>query len=118
MKPAHLPVGLAPSGPDAPVRTLPTTERRNDNAVIDAELRTDGARPVAEVRSINTDAPRVAYSVEEVAAILGISLSCAYDCIRRGELPSVRLGRRIVIPVAALTALLDQTTSRPSNARR
>ena len=46
-------------------------------------------------------------SVEEAARLLGISRTLAYDLARRGGLPSIRLGRRIVIPVAALIAFLD-----------
>ena len=45
---------------------------------------------------------RVTVSVEEVATILGIGRSMAYEAVRRGQLPSRRLGRRIVIPVPLL----------------
>ena len=42
----------------------------------------------------------------EAAAILGISRSTAYELVKAGELPALRLGRRIVIPTHALVALL------------
>jgi excisionase family DNA binding protein len=45
-------------------------------------------------------------TVEEAAAALGISRSLAYDAVRRGQIPHVRIGRRILIPVAQLAALL------------
>lgn len=45
---------------------------------------------------------RLTVSVEEAGAILGISRSAAYEATRRGELPSRRLGRRIVVPVPLL----------------
>ncbi len=38
-------------------------------------------------------------TVEEAAALLEIGRSAAYEAVRRGDLPSRRLGRRIVIPV-------------------
>jgi excisionase family DNA binding protein len=41
-------------------------------------------------------------SVNEAAARLGISPWLAYRLIERGELPHVRLGRRIVVPDRAL----------------
>ena len=55
---------------------------------------------------MNTDRHRLTYTVEEAANVLGISVSCAYECVKRGQLPSIRLGRRIVIPVAAIYTLL------------
>ena len=62
--------------------------------------------------SVNTDDHRLTYTVEEAASMLGISISCAYDCIKRGQLPALRLGRRIVIPTGALDDLL--TTAAPT----
>jgi excisionase family DNA binding protein len=53
-------------------------------------------------------AERVALSVEEAAALLGISRDLAYDLVARGELPSVRLGRRLVVPRRALEGALDR----------
>jgi excisionase family DNA binding protein len=45
-------------------------------------------------------------SVEEAARILGVGRGTAYDAVRTGELPHVRVGRRIVVPRHALNALL------------
>ena len=45
-------------------------------------------------------------TVEEAAALLGLGRSAAYEAVRRGDLPSRRLGRRIVIPVPALMTWL------------
>jgi excisionase family DNA binding protein len=49
---------------------------------------------------------RLALSVEEAAGLLGISRALAYELVNRGELPAVRLGRRIVVPRVGLEALL------------
>lgn len=49
---------------------------------------------------------RLALSVEEAGALLGISRDLAYDLVARGELPSVRLGRRLVVPRRALEEAL------------
>lgn len=54
---------------------------------------------------------RLAVSVEEAAALLGISRDLAYDLVRRNELPSVRLGRRVVVPRAQLAVLLARAAS-------
>jgi excisionase family DNA binding protein len=59
--------------------------------------------PVIEERP----AQRVTMSVEEAAVILGISRALAYVAVDRGEIPSIRIGRRIVVPVAGLNRLLE-----------
>jgi excisionase family DNA binding protein len=41
--------------------------------------------------------------------MLGISRSSAYECVRRGELRALRLGRRLVVPRSALEELLGGT---------
>ena len=56
---------------------------------------------------------RPAMSVAEAAAALGISRALAYDLVRQGEIPSVRLGRRIVVPRIAVEQLLRQSLPRP-----
>lgn len=45
-------------------------------------------------------------TVEETAAFLRIGRSCAYEAIRAGEIPSVRIGRSIRVPRCRLEALL------------
>jgi len=37
----------------------------------------------------------------------GLSRNGAYDAARRGEIPTIRLGRKIVVPTAALRRLLQ-----------
>ncbi|WP_202638839.1 helix-turn-helix domain-containing protein [Bailinhaonella thermotolerans] len=49
---------------------------------------------------------RPTMSVAEVAAVLGITRDGAYDAVRRGDIPSLRIGRKILIPTARLAALL------------
>ena len=48
-------------------------------------------------------------TVEEAAAYLRISRGLAFAAVRDGSLPSVRIGRRILIPRRQLEALLDGT---------
>ena len=61
---------------------------------------------------------RLVMSVSEAAEALGISRTLAYDLVARHEIPSLRLGGRIVIPRAPLERLLDgepvDGASRPS----
>ncbi len=52
---------------------------------------------------------RLTLTVEEAAETLGLSRAFAYDAVRRGEIPSIRIGRRILIPKKALERLLGSS---------
>jgi excisionase family DNA binding protein len=45
-------------------------------------------------------------TVREAAALLGVGRDTAYAAVRDGTLPSIRLGKRLVIPMAALEKML------------
>ena len=45
-------------------------------------------------------------TVEEAGRYLGISRPTAYDAVRKGDIPSVRINRRVLVPTAALRKLL------------
>lgn len=49
---------------------------------------------------------RPTMSVMEAADLLGISREAGYDGVRRGDIPSIRIGRAIRIPSAKLAAML------------
>ena len=50
---------------------------------------------------------RLTMSVEEAAIVLGISRTFAYEAVARGEIPCIRIGRRILVPRVALNRLLE-----------
>jgi excisionase family DNA binding protein len=41
---------------------------------------------------------RVGYTVPEAGQMIGLSRPSAYDAARRGEIPTVRFGRRLIVP--------------------
>ena len=47
------------------------------------------------------------YTVPEAAEALGIGRNAAYEAARTGQLPTIRIGKRILVPVVALERLLD-----------
>jgi excisionase family DNA binding protein len=47
-------------------------------------------------------------SVDEAAEALGVSRNTAYEAIKKGQLPHIRVGRRIVVPKLAFERLLEQ----------
>ena len=52
-------------------------------------------------------AERLVFTVEEAAYLLNISRALAYGLVARGVLPSIRLGRRLVVPRHQLALLLE-----------
>lgn len=54
---------------------------------------------------------RMTLTVEEAATALGISRALAYEAVRRGEIPAVKVGRRILVPRSALRVLLENHQS-------
>jgi excisionase family DNA binding protein len=48
-------------------------------------------------------------TVEEAARLLGIGRSTAYELVHTGDIPSLRLGRRIVVPRTRLAELLGSS---------
>ncbi len=58
--------------------------------------------------SLQTFPPdRLTWSITEAAHVLGISRASAYEAAHRGELPVRVIGRRMLVPRAALLRLLD-----------
>ena len=58
-------------------------------------------------QSADKPLPRLVYSVAEVAQLLGISRGSVYNYIGSGELRSVSLGSRVMIPKSVIDDLLE-----------
>lgn len=52
-------------------------------------------------------AGRATITIEQTAKLIGLGRTAAYDAARRGELPTRRLGRRLLVPVPALLTWLE-----------
>ena len=57
---------------------------------------------------------RMVLDVPEAAEILNISRQAAYAAAKRGDLPTVRIGGRILVPRAALMRMLEGAASTAS----
>jgi excisionase family DNA binding protein len=56
---------------------------------------------------ILSDKPeRASYSPEELVILLGISRRKVYDSLNSGAIPSIRLGKRFIIPRVAIAEWL------------
>ena len=58
---------------------------------------------------------RLTFTVDEVARLLGVSRSGAYDSITRGEIPSFNIGRRVLVPRHASLEMLKPRPRRRSD---
>lgn len=47
-------------------------------------------------------------TVEQIARVLGISRGLAYQMAREGKIPTLRFGKRIVVPSKAIERLLQE----------
>lgn len=57
-------------------------------------------------------AEKLAYSGREAAAALGVSLPTFYELASRDDFPSLRVGRRILVPVDELRAWLAKESGK------
>jgi excisionase family DNA binding protein len=60
---------------------------------------------------------KLTVTVDEAAVMIGISRSSAYAAVARGEIPTVRIGRRLLVPLNRLLALLDGHGPPPDSPR-
>lgn len=70
-----------------------------------ARARLAGRGVASEAVVVDTKA--VTYSVDQVAELLGLSRGTAYQHVRDGVIPAVRLGRRWFVPRNRFHAWLD-----------
>jgi excisionase family DNA binding protein len=62
----------------------------------------------------SADSSPLVFSVPQAARQLGVSPGLIWDLVHRGQIPSCRLGRRVLIPSDALrTAVQDLTRGGP-----
>ena len=54
------------------------------------------------------------YTVEEAAQLVGVGRSTMYELVSRGEVASVRLGRKVLITRSTLEALLGFAPPTPA----
>jgi excisionase family DNA binding protein len=52
-------------------------------------------------------AERLVYTVPEAGQLLGLSRNASYEAARRGDIPTIRIGRLLVVPKAPFHRMLD-----------
>ena len=64
------------------------------------------------------DMDALTYTVDEVAALLGVARGVAYEGVRNGSIPATRVGRRWLIPRRRFHAWLDGSDAADDPRRR
>jgi excisionase family DNA binding protein len=67
--------------------------------------------PRTSTRDPNTGPTKLTLSIPECASRLGVGERLIWDNVHAGRLPSLRLGRRTLIPLDSLGAALRDLTS-------
>lgn len=60
----------------------------------------------SELDPIGDSVERGTYTVPQAGKRLGIGRNAAYEAARTGQIPTIRIGRRIVVPIVALERML------------
>lgn len=47
-------------------------------------------------------------TIPEAAEVLGIGRTAAYDAARTGQIPVIKIGKRLLVPKIALERMLDE----------
>lgn len=64
------------------------------------------------------ESERLTLTIEETAKVLGIGRQLAYDRVKTGEIPVIKIGRRLLVPRRALEKLLEEPKPLNSNEDR
>lgn len=63
---------------------------------------------------MQTESEALVLSVPRAGALLGLGRSASYSAARRGDLPTIKIGRRVVVPRARLAELLGEPVDAPT----
>jgi excisionase family DNA binding protein len=61
-------------------------------------------------------AQKLTLTIEETGKQLGIGRNAAYSAVKKGEIPSIKIGRRLLVPRVALDRLLASAETRATEA--
>ena len=97
-------------------RSLHTTGAFEQDAHEDDMDRTGRPRSIHELLGEILPHGRATITVPEAGEILGIGEAASYRAARRGDIPVLKFGRRVVVPVPALRRLIEFGNVAPGEA--
>ncbi len=54
------------------------------------------------------------YTVPEAGRLLGLGRNAAYDAAKRGDIPTLQIGRRLLVPKILFHRMLEMTGTSPT----
>jgi len=82
--------------------------RRQEGYEVEKDMATNSGGGMRRKRRLGPIDQRLCITVPEAAEMLGISRNFAYELVRRGKLPAIRFGKRLLIPKLALQKILEK----------
>jgi len=58
------------------------------------------------------DDARLVYDVPEAGELLGLTRNGSYEAAKRGELPTIRIGKLLKVPKSALHAMIEAASQK------
>jgi hypothetical protein len=58
--------------------------------------------------NVATDDKRLVYDVPEAGAMIGLTRNMSYQAAKRGDIPTIRIGKLLKVPKAAFHRMLEQ----------
>jgi excisionase family DNA binding protein len=78
--------------------SVKTHKHCGQNQRDETRAHTAGASPTVD---------RLVYTIVEAGRLLGLGRNGSYEAARRGDIPTIRIGRRLLVPKAMLHRALD-----------
>lgn len=75
-----------------------------------ARPETTGRKP--RDRSQHDQAERLVYTVPEAGRLLGLGRNASYEAAKRGDIPTIRIGRLLLVPKAPFHRLIERDDDR------
>ena len=62
------------------------------------------------VRSVTFVDEKQVLTVEEAGKVLGLGRASSYQAVSRGDIPTIKIGRRLLVPIKALELMLERAS--------
>jgi excisionase family DNA binding protein len=56
---------------------------------------------------MRTETERKTYNIEEAGRLLGVGRNQAYEAAKSGQIPTIKIGKRLLVPKVALDRMLS-----------
>ena len=119
-RPDEFSLGIGPLAPDCDIANQPFPGFINPNVELEPPRRL-GATPVKKGVEMESKDESLTQSVRQTAKELGIGVNQAYEAVRRGEIPNIKIGKRILVlrePLAGMECCSIRSNIASSTAAR